>query len=216
MIQKSFAVLSLLLCGMSALCALDITPDAALARLKEGSARFVNNTPQHADLTAERYDKMKASQEPFATIVGCSDSRVPPELIFDQGLGDLFVVRVAGNVVGPIELDTIEYGVFRLHTPLILVLGHENCGAVKAALALKEGQKSPDIQHIYPLIEPALTNLTGQGNQLLEQAVKKNVMHNVDVIKKDPRIAQLIKEGKLQVLGGYYDLVDYRITLLHN
>ena len=190
-----------------------LTPDKAFQMLLDGNTRFIAGKTSHPNLTSERYDEMKMAQEPFAIIIGCSDSRVPPEMIFDQGLGDLFVVRDAGNVVGPIELDSIEYGVFRLHVPLILVLGHENCGAIKAALSIKDGAKMPDIQHIYPLIKPSLQNLPEKTDERLVRATKNNIQYNIGVIKKDPRIAKLISENKLKVIGGYYDLDDCKVMI---
>ncbi|MGE5195836.1 MAG: carbonic anhydrase, partial [Anaerolineae bacterium] len=128
--------------------------DTSLKTLIEGNERYVNDTPLCEDQFKQKRETMISKQRPLAAIVGCSDSRVPPEIVFDQSLGDLFVVRVAGNVVGPIEMDSIEFSADKLHTPLIVVLGHEGCAAVKAVLEGKIVEE--EIVHIAPFIQPAV------------------------------------------------------------
>ena len=187
-----------------------LTPDLALQKLMEGNARSASDQLLHPNRTVERREAIVAQQNPFAVIVGCSDSRVPPEIIFDQGLGDLFIVRVAGNVIGPIELDSIEYAVKYLGASLILVMGHQNCGAVTAVLA---GQ-TQEIEDVANLIEPALK---GKKNLSVDTAVKANVIHVVDYLKSlgnKSCVGYLAKEGKLKVAGGYYDLSTGKVTLL--
>lgn len=178
-------------------------PDDSFKRLKDGNQRYVDNKPIHPDQNQTRREKVVNEQMPFAIIVGCSDSRVPPEIIFDQGLGDLFVVRVAGNVVGPIELDSIDFSADKLRTPLILVLGHENCGAVRAVL---NNEANEDIADIAPLIQPAITKTKNLPGDPLANAIKANVQQVVSHLKSTPILSRLIKENKLKIVGGYYEL----------
>jgi carbonic anhydrase len=184
----------------------------ALEVLMEGNARFRTDRSLHPDRTSERRLEMTQSQAPFATIVGCSDSRVAPEILFDQGIGDLFIVRVAGNIVGPIEQDSIEYSVLYVHSSLVLVLGHENCGAVKAVL---EGQ-TKDIEAVAELIQPAVEQSRSQSGNPLENAIKENVRFVVDQLKKSPVLKPLIAQKKLFVQGGYYNFHTGKVELLNS
>jgi carbonic anhydrase len=187
-------------------------PDAALQRLMEGNARFVAGKSTHTNLADEGLSGLKEGQAPFAAILGCSDSRVPPEIIFDQGLGDLFVVRVAGNVVGPIELDSVQYTAEHLHSSVIVVLGHENCGAVKATML---GQKNvPELANIYPLIAPALKTCKGQQGNVVEQAIKCNAVQGAQYLRSTPQLSRLIAEKKLKIVAGYYNFDDGKVTIL--
>src|ERR1700733_14101977 len=129
--MKKFAAV---LCTLIQISLFGLTPDQALASLMEGNQRFSKDKSLHLDRTSERRQELISKQAPYAIIVGCSDSRVAPEIIFVQGMGDLFIVRVAGNVFGPLELESIEFAIFALKSVLILVLGHENCGAIKAVI----------------------------------------------------------------------------------
>lgn len=172
----------------------------SLQRLMEGNNRYVKDSSTHPNRAEERRLETAEQQEPFAIIVGCSDSRVSPEILFDQGIGDLFVVRVAGNVVGPIELDSIEYSALYLHSSLIFVMGHENCGAVGAVLA----GTTKDIEAVASLIEPAIQQSKAEKGDRLENAIKDNVMNVVAQLKKAPPLQKLIKEKKLTIAGGYY------------
>ncbi|HUD00945.1 MAG TPA: carbonic anhydrase, partial [Rhabdochlamydiaceae bacterium] len=130
--MKKIALLFLALIQMSVY---GLTPDKALETLMDGNQRFSQDKSLHSDRNSERRQELVSKQTPYAIILGCSDSRVAPEIVFDQGIGDLFIVRVAGNVVGPLELDSIEYSALYLHSSLVMVLGHESCGAIKAVLA---------------------------------------------------------------------------------
>jgi len=185
---------------------LQLPSEKALENLIEGNKRFSTDQSVHPDRTTERRQETAALQEPFAVIVGCSDSRVAPEIIFDQGIGDLFIVRVAGNVVGPVELDSIEYSVLYLHSTLVVVLGHENCGAVKA---VKAGQ-TKDIEAVAKLVEPAVKKTKDES---LEASIKMNVQMVVEQLKKSPVLAELIKQKKLGVVGGYYNFQDGKVTI---
>lgn len=187
-----------------------LTPQKALDTLMEGNKRFTEDASKHPDRTAERRLETELKQEPFAVILGCSDSRVSPEIIFDQGIGDLFIVRVAGNVVGPIELDSIEYSSLYLGSSLILVLGHENCGAVKAVL---DGT-TQDIEAVAYLIQPAIDSVKDQPGNPLENGVKANVKMVVDQLKKTRVLSELIAQKKLAIRGGYYDLASGKVILL--
>lgn len=194
------------------LAAMMITPDSALQKLMEGNARSASDQMLHPNRTIERREAIIAQQTPFAIIVGCSDSRVPPEIIFDQGLGDLFIVRVAGNVIGPIELDSIEYAAKYLGASLILVMGHQNCGAVTAVV----NRQTAEIEDVAKLIEPAIQ---GKKDISIDDAVKANVIHAVNYLKslnQSSCLTQLSKEGKLKVVGGYYDLASGKVTLVTN
>jgi carbonic anhydrase len=182
----------------------------SLETLMEGNVRFRTDRSLHPNRTAERRQETAQVQEPFAIIVGCSDSRVAPEIIFDQGVGDLFIVRVAGNVVGPVELDSIEYSALYLHSSLILVLGHENCGAVKAVL---DGT-TKDIEAVATLIEPAIKKSQQQTGNPLENAIKTNVLMVVHQLKNSPKLKELIDQKKLLVRGGYYHFKEGRVELL--
>lgn len=143
--------------------------------------------------------------------MGCSDSRVPAELIFDEGIGDLFVVRVAGNVVGPIELESLEFGALVLGANLIMVLGHENCGAVNAVL---EGNTS-GIPEIAKLIQPAVDAVKKQGGSL-KNAVQKNAENTALQLRRNPILSKLIQNGNLKVVPAYYDLLSGKVELIAN
>lgn len=188
------------------------TPDKALELLLEGNNHFVKNEIVHLSYLAEAKDKMLEEQKPFAAILGCSDSRVPPELIFDRGLGELFVVRDAGNVVGPIEMDSVEFAVASLKVPLVIVMGHQNCGAVRATL---EGQQNvPELDNIFPIIESALKNCDAIGENRLVNAIKCNVKKSVETLKNSPTIAPLLKQKKVRIIGAYYEISSGKVTLI--
>jgi len=180
------------------------SPDDALRKLIAGNQRYVNATLAHEHQTAERRSETSASQSPFAVIVSCSDSRVPPEVIFDQGVGDLFVVRSAGEVVTEVGIGSIEYAVEHLNTPLILVMGHERCGAVKATV---DGGDAPgSIGSICALIKPAVDKAKTQGGDILDAAIKNNVSNVADKIAASPIIKKAVAEGRVKIMKGYYDL----------
>ncbi len=203
------AIFTFLLCCHNQAIAYNpnISPKEALQLLMDGNERFVNDKSLCPDRNQERRAAIAAKQKPFAVILGCSDSRVPPELAFDQGLGDIFTVRVAGNVVGPTELDSVAYSVIYNGSAIILVLGHENCGAVSAVLA----RTTHDIPAVAKLITPAINTKT---HTTMEAAVKANVYNSVMRIKQSSSIAKLIKAGKVNVVGALYDLDTGKVQLL--
>lgn len=207
-------LICLWLLSFSSLCLAQDQPTSneALQKLMDGNKQFTLGKPVHKNLGLEGLSALKEEQEPFAVVIGCSDSRVPPEIIFDQGLGEIFVVRVAGNVVGPIELDSVEYAVEKLHCPLVIVLGHENCGAVKATLL---GQQNvPELDNIYPLIAPALKKCQAQKGDIVMNAVKCNVKEGVSFLKSTPLIAKHIAANRVRVVGAYYDFDHGKVTIL--
>ena len=190
-----------------------VTADSVVAELSAGNAHHVAHRYQHPHETANRQRELVAGQYPHAEILSCADSRVPPELIFDQGLGDLFIVRVAGNVVSDTELGSLEYGAEHLHVPLLVVLGHQHCGAVTAAV---EG--GGDVGHIAALINllrPAVEKTRGMPGDHVENAVKANVEMVVKQLRSStPVLAKLVSEGKLKVVGAVYSLDTGKVTWL--
>lgn len=186
--------------------------EQALQLLVEGNQHFIKGELVHLFPLREAKDKMLEQQNPFAAIVGCSDSRVPPELIFDRGLGELFVVRDAGNVIGPIEMDSVEFAVASLKVPLVIVMGHQNCGAIKATLA---GQSNvPELENIFPLIESALNKCDVAGDDRLVNAIKCNVKKGVQTLKESPTIAPLLKQKKVKIIGAYYEIASGKVTII--
>lgn len=204
----------MLLSPISSVFAVEANPSKnPLERLKQGNQRYVTSTTVcHEDWTSKRA-ALAVNQKPFAIIVSCSDSRVPPEIIFDQTLGALFVVRVAGNVVDDFAIGSIEYGATVLGANLLLVLGHANCGAVDAAL--KGMSFDNHIQSVLTAIQPAVNATKGESGNLLEKATKLNVRNVAEKLRKSkPVLANLIDKGTLQIIGGYYDLESGKVEFL--
>jgi len=198
--------------------------DEALERLRDGNRRFVANQ-RRADLATgpDRRAALATSQEPFAVILGCSDSRVPAEIVFDQGLGDLFVIRVAGNIVAPSQLGSVEFATAAFDTRLVVVLGHSRCGAVLATLELL---RQPRVERsrglkaiadrIRPAVEPLLgTDLRHDPQALVNEAVRANVRAAVDALRRgSPLLEQLVRNGSLVVVGAEYSLDTGRVEFL--
>ena len=191
----------------------------ALSLLQQGNERFVAGSLRHGHETAARRQELISEQHPFATVLSCSDSRVPTEILFDQGIGDLFVVRVAGNVTAPDDLGSIEYAVHHLHTPLVVVLGHESCGAVTAALSTAdERSKEPkDIQALLALILPSLKNIDSKLSKAeqVSQGVEANVRASVHTLEDVPDLKEIIAEGHLKIVGGVYNLETGKVRMLN-
>jgi carbonic anhydrase len=182
----------------------DITPDAALQMLIDGNQRFVEKRRQNPNQDFARITEVAQTQKPFAAILGCADSRFPSEIIFDRGFGDLFVCRVAGNVVTPEEKGSLEFGALELGVKVVMIVGHERCGAVKAAI--QGGEFPGQIGSLVKSIKPAVESSKNQAGDKVENAVKQNVRLQASRLKESPVISQLIQQGKLKVVGGYYDL----------
>lgn len=197
-----------------------LNPDEALRELMAGNERFAAGRPKSPRRTPADFRQLAEGQYPFAAILGCADSRVAPEILFDVGKGDIFVVRVAGNVVsgaGAVVKGSIEYAVAELKVPLIMVLGHSNCGAVKAAIAHLNAKDSLPgaINDLVELIKPAVEQSKGETADPLGSAISKNVQLGVERLKgQEPIVAAAVKEGKLKVVGAVYDLRSGKVTLV--
>ena len=195
-----------------------LSPAAALERLMQGNERFVKRETTAHFATPGLLAHLAESQAPFATILGCSDSRVPPEILFDQGLGDLFIVRVAGNVVGPETLGSMAYAFEHLRTPLFVVLGHENCGAVRAALETKvRGVKHHP--RLAPLLNEILPNLEGVDptqsfESQMRYAVEANVRLELRQLAATPAGRAALDEGRIQLAGAIYELATGKVRFL--
>jgi carbonic anhydrase len=177
------------------------TPAEALERLREGNARFAAGQPINPQRDLARLRELAPQQRPFAALLGCADSRVPVELVYDQGFGDIFVVRVAGNVATSVEIASLEYGTRILGASALIVLGHSNCGAVKAAL--QGGEVPGQISTLYSHIAPALKRKTMD----LDTAIVANVRYQMRKLRKGSTvIAKLLADGKLALVGGVFDL----------
>ena len=177
--------------------------DKALQRLKDGNDRFVNDKSELINVTKERRDQLKDGQNPYAVVVSCSDSRVTPNIVFNAGLGEIFDIRLAGNVVDDDALGSIEYGVAHANAPLIVVMGHESCGAVTAAYNkyTKGTAVEGNIEEIVEEIEPSINK-----DKTLDDAIHANVTYVANQIKQDPAVKKLIDDGKVKVVEAYYSL----------
>jgi carbonic anhydrase len=194
----------------------DVSPDAALKALKAGNARYIVGKSDHPRIDAERRRATALEgQTPIAAILGCADSRVPPEIVFDQGFADLFVVRVAGNVCAMPELASIEYSVAALKVPLIVVFGHTKCGAVDAAIKNKPLPGSlPDlVKMIRPAVEEAEKE-KGAGDDLLTRATERNVVKIIEDLKKSPVIKAAIDAKQLKIVGAMRHIKDGHVSWL--
>lgn len=189
------------------------SPEEAAQTLLEGNARFVTGKVKHPNLSAERREEVAKGQNPFAIVVGCADSRVPPEAVFDQGLGDLFVVRVAGNVVDDAAIGSIEYAAEHLNVPLIVVLTHERCGAVKATL--DGGEPGGHIGSLVKDIAPAVEEAKKLPGDKLDNAVRLQAARVAAKLRDSmPVLHHLTESGKLMVVAARYDLDSGVVELL--
>jgi carbonic anhydrase len=182
-----------------------LSGEEVLQKLLDGNQRYAASKRVHPNQTGERRRRLVAGQNPLATILGCSDSRVPPEIIFDQGLGDLFVLRVAGNVLNDMILGSIEYAVDHLRTPLVIVLGHSNCGAIEATIA------NDDLEgHLVSLataIQPSVYDTRGKPGNVIDNTAKANARRVADKIKRsEPVLARTVRAGKVSVVTAFYKL----------
>lgn len=193
-----------------------VSPDAALERLKEGNERYVEGVTRRYDFRYER-KALASGQNPYAAILSCADSRIAPEFAFDSGRGDLFVCRLAGNFANDDSVASLEYAVSVLSTPLILVLGHDACGAVDATIkSLKDNTTLPG--HLPSLVEglaPAVKTVSGQGGELLANAIKQNVIDTVAKLKTaTPILSAAVEQGKLKLAGGIYRLRSGKVEMV--
>ena len=193
--------------------ATSVSAATALRRLLDGNSRFAAGAMEHPRQTPARRDEIAQGQHPLAAVLACSDSRTPPEAIFDQGLGDLFVVRVAGNVADNVVIESLDYAVTNLHTRLLVVMGHRRCGAVQAAV---EGHSEsgedvgPMLRELCPAVEAAMS----MPGDLVENAVRENVALIVKKLANEGPLAPMVKSGDLKIVGAIYDLETGKVTML--
>jgi carbonic anhydrase len=215
---QPLAVAALLVAASVSLAAGPGEPDAprALARLKAGNGRFVADPAAALPIGERRREALLAGQDPFAVVLSCADARVPPEVIFNTGLGDLFVVRAAGEVLDRAVVASLEYGAERLHTPLLVVMGHEFCDTVRAAIDAAPGARSsgPNLDFLIKAIQPAVARTAGT---LFEEPLKAAVLANVEQIVTDLQaqsdiVRRLVETGELQIVGAYYELSSGQVT----
>ncbi|MEU2735956.1 carbonic anhydrase [Streptomyces sp. NPDC007095] len=193
------------------------TPDVAFEMLLAGNQRFVAGLPEHPNQDSARRTETAPAQSPFAVLFGCSDSRLAAEIIFDRGLGDLFVVRTAGHVAGAEALGSIEYGVSVLNCPLVVILGHDSCGAIGAALAAADGGKVPAgfVRDVVERVTPSVLAARAAGRYLPEEILDEHIRHTVDLLLDRSRVlAERVAAGRLAVAGLSYRLADGRAQLV--
>jgi carbonic anhydrase len=193
-----------------------LSPDAALKRLLKGNERYVEGVTRRHDFQRER-EVLVGGQNPYAAILSCADSRIAPEYAFDSGRGDLFVCRVAGNFAADETVASMEYAVAVLNTPLILVLGHESCGAVDATIkSLKDDKPLPGhLPSLVQAIAPAVKAVSSQGGDVLNNAIRQNVIDNVAKLKSaSPILSAAVNDRKIQVAGGIYRLNSGKVELV--
>lgn len=196
-----------------------MSPCAALQKLIDGNARFAEHNSIHPNRCDEVRSALLKEQKPFAAILACSDSRVPVEIIFDAGLGDLFIVRSAGHVLSREALGSLEYAVKNLGVKLIMILGHENCGAISAALEIYNSNRfdevSEDMQALLSHIYPAIENVDCNNNDLLDSAVESNIHYQLkDLMRKNSYLAKKINDKELILVGAKYSLNTSKVTIL--
>jgi carbonic anhydrase len=190
----------------------NLTPDQALQLLIDGNQRFVQARREKPNQTWTRIAEVAPSQAPFAAILGCADSRVPAEIIFDRGFGDIFVCRVAGNVATPEEIGSLEFGTLILGAKVLMVLAHERCGAVKAAI--EGGQLPGHIGSLTEAIQPAVESTRNQPGDRVENACKANAILQANRLKASPVISDLINQNRMRVVPAYYDLDTGAVEIL--
>jgi carbonic anhydrase len=192
----------------------DMTPDEALAKLMEGNQRFVKQKRQNPNQTNIRLEEVAAGQAPFAAVLSCADSRVPVEIVFDRGVGDIFVVRDAGNIAADESIGSLEFGTLVLGAKVLMVIGHQDCGAVISTM--KQLEVPGKIGLILDNIKPAIANYLGKADDkaAVKKATEANVLYQIEQLKKSPVIADLIANNKLKIVGGYSNLKTGEITLI--
>nr|WP_302596567.1 carbonic anhydrase [uncultured Cellulosilyticum sp.] len=188
------------------------TAEDALNLLKDGNARFVADDTEIINVSSAKRTELENGQSPYAVVISCSDSRVTPSHVFNAGLGELFEIRIAGNILDEYALGSVEYGVEHLGCPLLVVMGHESCGAVTAAFEAYEAKSEPEgaIGELVAAITPSVEAVNASS---IEDASHTNVQATIETLKQNPVVAEAIESGKLQVVGAYYDL-DGHVTFL--
>lgn len=213
--KKIILTLALLLCvgRVFAVETAGVSADEALLKLKQGNARFAQHHMKHPHETKALRLQLTKAQHPFVAILSCSDSRVPTEIIFDQGLGDIFVIRNAGNVLDEHVLGSIEYAVHHLGVKLLVVLGHESCGAVAAAM--KDSKESPAIESLKDAIAPAVEQCKKENKYTSENVIKTHAQMDVEDVLKDEELCELVKEHNLKIVPAYYNLKTGKVEFLN-
>ncbi len=193
-----------------------VTPDEALQRLLEGNQRFVAGTPLYPNRSIERRQEVSQGQQPWAVVLSCVDSRVPPEIVLDQGLGDLFVCRTAGQVIDSAVLGSLEFAVEE-GAKLAMVIGHQSCGAVKATIQTMQSQGHAEgyIDYLVQAIKPTVQAVLQQPGDVLENAVRANITLEVEQLKKQSSvISHALSAGMMKLVGARYDLNSGVVTLI--
>ncbi|MFZ5570820.1 MAG: carbonic anhydrase [Thermodesulfobacteriota bacterium] len=215
--KTAFLAITAFLCLQASVMATgssnSVNTEMAQKMLLEGNKRYSEGKPIHPNQNAGRRMELAQSQKPFAVILSCSDSRVPPEILFDQGIGDLFVIRIAGNILTAEALGSIEYAVEHLGVSYIMVLGHERCGAVSAAV--KGGEAPGHIGSLVKAIQPAVSQANNKPGDVIENAVEANVGIVVQQLKTSvPILKEFVEKSKITVVGARYDLDDGIVAIL--
>ena len=192
----------------------DMTPDEILTKLMEGNKRFVKQKRDKPNQTTVRLEEVAAGQAPFAAVLSCADSRVPVEIVFDRGVGDIFVVRDAGNIAADESIGSLEFGTLVLGAKVLMVIGHQDCGAVISTM--KQLEVPGKIGLILDNIKPAIANYLGKADDkaVVKKATEANVLYQIEQLKKSPVIADLIANNKLKIVGGYSNLKTGEISLI--
>jgi carbonic anhydrase len=201
---------------IAAVSAPTMSAEAALKLLLDGNQRFVAGKLEHPNQTPERRAEVAKGQHPFASVLACSDSRTPPEIIFDRGLGDIFTVRVAGNVADQVEIESLDYSVKHLGVRVVMVLGHRRCGAVIAAVEGHEGTADQDVGPMLSELRPAVAKSKGMPGDPVENAVRENVKLVMKKLASSSELSAMVKSGELKIVGGIYDLDTGTIEMLKN
>jgi len=190
-------------------------PDMALKELQDGNQRFAGGQMQHPGQNPQRRQQLTRFQQPLAVVLSCSDSRLPAEVIFDQGLGDLFTIRVAGNIVDTAVLGSVEYALDHLGTPLVMVLGHQNCGAVTATLeSIRDNTTAPgDIEALVDAITPAIAVAEQQPGDLLDNTIRANTERSRDAIVNAPELRDALSRRTANIVSAYYSLDSGTVSL---
>jgi len=201
---------------LAAVHAATMPPAEALQLLLDGNKRFVAGKLEHPHQTAERRAEVAKGQHPFAAVLACADSRTPPEIIFDRGLGDIFTVRVAGNVADKVVIESLDYSVKHLGVRVLMVLGHRRCGAVIAAVQGHEGTPDEDEGPMLSELRPAVAASKGMPGDPIENAVRENVKLVMKNLATSEELAAMVKSGDLKIVGGIYDLDTGTIEMLQD
>ena len=201
---------------IAAVSAPTMSADEGLRLLLEGNQRFVAGKLEHPNQTPERRAEVAKGQHPFASVLACSDSRTPPEIIFDRGLGDIFTVRVAGNVADKVVIESLDYSVKHLGVRVMMVLGHRRCGAVIAAVDGHEGTADQDVGPMLSELRPAVAASKGMAGDPVENAVRENVKLVMKNLATSEELSAMVKSGDLKIVGGIYDLDTGTIEMLKN